>query len=97
MTLCAQTNAVVPQTCGVGVLGWFRDLEVPSTDSRNIKTIHHQGGCDWLIVGFTSERPEFKKAFDRLSERYGEPVYQSPKRTNRRTGYRFFFCIWDTK
>lgn len=99
MPIFAHYNQIVPQTCGVGILGMFRDY--PSTTGlevyQNINNIKHQGGCDWLIVSFTKERPEYAKAYDLLIARYGDPVYQSPKRKNRRSDRVFFFCIWDTR
>jgi hypothetical protein len=94
-------SARVPQTCGVGVIGIFRDENEDSTYATHntplVKTIPNPGGCDWLLVGFTNERPAYKKAYQELMQRYGQPIYQSPVRYNKNSTNKFFFCIWDTK
>jgi hypothetical protein len=99
MKVKAAFNNIVPQTCGVGILGVFREegKEYGNYGGEDVHTIHHKGGCDWLIAGFTAKLPAYKKAYYALIERYGEPVYQSPKRLNKRTNKIFFFAIWDTK
>jgi hypothetical protein len=90
----AQFNNIVAQTCGVGILGIFRES---GFEHQELKTIQHMGGCDYLIAGFTAQQPAYKKAYETLVERYGEPIFRSEKRRNRRTDRMFFFAIWDTK
>lgn len=91
----------LPQTCGVGEIGWFRYAgdEVPATapNIQNIKIDKEVAGCGWIICSFTGALPVYKEAYDQLVERFGEPILQSEKRTNLRTNKKFFFCIFDTK
>lgn len=89
-------NEVVSQTCGVGVLGLFREKN-PGKGWPKIDKVAHKGGCGWVISGFTNKRPDYKQAYDALCKRWGKPVYQSPVRRNTRTGNQFFFAIWDTR
>jgi hypothetical protein len=86
-------------TCGVGLVSMFRDKEDLYTpqDVPDLKVAKNPGGAGWLAAGFTNQRPEYKAAYDTLTKRYGAPVFQTPVRTNTRSGHKFFFAIWDTK
>jgi hypothetical protein len=91
-------NIHLPQSCGVGEIGYFRyegDIEAyhAAPDIQNIKP---EGGCGWIIVSFTAGKKVYKDAFEQLKERFGEPIFQSEKRINKRTKRKFFFVIFDT-
>jgi hypothetical protein len=87
----ANFNQIVPQTCGVGILGIFR-----VNAGTALNTIVPMGGCGWVIASFTPERPEYEQAYKELCKRWRR-VYQSPVRVNKRTNRQFFFCIFDTE
>ena len=87
----------LPQTCGVTELGWFRDYEaVINAKAFKLGHIPPQLGAGWYICGFTDTCEEYKEAYLQLCKKY-KLVYQSPVRTNTRTGHQFFFCIFDFK
>lgn len=89
----------LPQTCGVGEIGWFRyeGDEVPASapDIQSLVVDKEVAGCGWLICSFTTNMPVYKDAYKQLVARFGEPIYQSPVRKNKRTNKDFFFCIFD--
>ena len=90
-------RGIVPQTCGVGVLGIFRHNGMVHGDP--LKTVPPYGGAGWEIASFTNEfnfRKEYEEAYKELKARW-KVVYQSPVRINHRTGRQFFFCIYDTR
>jgi hypothetical protein len=91
-------NSVVPHTCGVGVVGHFRNSEELSywDGAEDLKTLVPTGGCGWVIASFTEKRPEFKEAYEILCKRW-KLIYQSPVRVNNRTHRKFFFCIFDSR
>jgi hypothetical protein len=92
----------LPQTCGVGELGHFRfegDPEACATSPKiqNVVVDKSVSGCGWIIASFTPSRKDYKEAYNQLKERFGEPIFQSDTRVNKRTNHKFFFCIFDTK
>jgi hypothetical protein len=91
-------NTVVPNTCGVGVLGIFRDNN-SQEGGHWIPTLEQVApitGCGWVIAGFTNQKPVYRQAYLDLRKRW-KLVYQSPVRVNTRTGRKFFFCIFDSR
>lgn len=99
MQLKAGLNGIVPQTCGVGVMGIFNYYQNTQTSwAHDVKKAKPQGGAGWLIVSFTNcaaKKEEYKEAYETLKQRW-KIVYQSSPRKNKRTGFQFFFCIYDT-
>lgn len=99
MSMTVGINAIIPQTCGVGYLGLFRDKEnIDSEDSRRLANIIPAGGAGWAIASFTdnpAHLEDYEKAERMLGKKY-KIVYSSPKRKNKRTGHMFWFHIYDT-
>lgn len=91
-------RGIVPQTCGVGVLGVFRSPSaVGGTPTIADVGDTGGGGAGWEIASFTNEAVHgtvYKKAYEELSKKW-KIVMQSPVRINTRTGHQFFFCIYD--
>lgn len=99
MSLTVGHNQIVPQTCGVGVLGIFRDTPgLLDTDTRRLLNIQPTGGAGWAIASFTDD-PMHGEAYakaERMLKKRFKVVFESEKRTNKRTGRLFWFCIYDT-
>lgn len=91
----------LPQTCGVGEIGYFRyhddeEAFAFAPNIQNLKIDKDISGCGWIIVSFTMKKV-YLDAYKQLVERFGEPIYESPVRVNKRTKRKFFFCIFDTQ
>lgn len=99
MSMTVGANAIIPQTCGVGYLGLFRDKDnVDSEDSRRLANLKPAGGAGWAIASFTDNPEhleEYQKAERMLAKKY-KIEYKSPVRVNKRTGRKFWFYIYDT-
>lgn len=82
-------------TCGVKVIyslskNYYTDYDAYSKPTEsNLKR-----SAGWVIIGFVKTQ-ECKTAYDYYTNKY-EVVYQSPVRTNRNSGRKFFFIILDT-
>lgn len=92
------TNAVVYTSCGLGILGNFT-FGAPHWDAagqiKNLSYRNVRGGCGWIVVGFVPTR-ESKQSYVELTAKF-PLMYQSPVRTHRNSGRKFFFAIFDTK
>jgi hypothetical protein len=97
-TLVANHHRIIPMTCGVGEVGWFRKEGGPVWDGKKLASLKPSGGAGWMIAGFTNSLAHgdtYEQAYELLKKRW-TIVYQSPVRKNKRTGHQFFFCIYDT-
>lgn len=78
----------LPSTCGIGLFNHFSTYgDFPLKDRT--------GGANWVIAGFINTKT-CREAYQELCKNY-TLVWQSPVRTNSRSGNRFFFCIFDRK
>jgi hypothetical protein len=57
--------------------------------------MENPGGAGWHLASFTNERPDYGQAY-RMLKRKWKIVWQSPVRTNKRTGARFIAVMFDT-
>jgi hypothetical protein len=100
MAIKALYNKILPQTCGVGELGYFRDeKEIGVVYGESLSNLKPMGGAGWAIASFTSQKAmkeTYEAAEAELRARW-PVVYESPKRRNTRTGRTFWFCIFDTR
>jgi hypothetical protein len=98
MSVRALMKGVVPQTCGVGFSGIFRNLPAGSTQGDAVASMTNVGGCGWHIAGFTmagENKAAYEEAYKVLKKRW-KIIYQSEVRKNTRTKNDFFFVIYDT-
>lgn len=89
------------QSCGITELGIFRKESIYtwSNDPKRIRDLNLKDvGAGFALASFTdlfSFEEIYQEAYEELKKKY-KIVYQSPVRVNRRTGRKFFFCIYDT-
>jgi hypothetical protein len=101
MSIWANYIDHLPVSCGITELGRFRDHDDSGFLScgEEIKNLAlSKMGAGWAIASFTdsvSLEDTYYKAYLELKKKF-KIIYQSPVRKNRRTGNKFFFCVYDT-
>ena len=94
MTIYA-AQETLPGACGVSCFFEFDTSDNWHSATKLSKEVP-MGGIGLVCAGFIENNETCDKAFKQMSKRW-KMVYRSPTRTNRNSGNRFYFAVFDAK